>query len=103
MPSRWFGTATPPTAYRRRSAAPFPFDDETPMAEIVYRPSAPGVGGGRERVIRLPWGVARFPARPELPTRTFSISFVNSELNNAVQKLHDRAGLRQEQRLNDAA
>jgi hypothetical protein len=88
---------------RMLAYSPFPFEDETPIAEIVYRPSAAGVGGGPEQVIRLPWGVARFPARPELPTRTFSISFVTAELNNAVQRLHDRESLRQEQSLNESA
>src|SRR5262249_32297886 len=49
------------------------------------------------------WGVARFPARPELPSRSLSISIVNADLNNAVQSLHDRDSLREEQRLKDAS
>jgi hypothetical protein len=100
--SAWFRRGLVACTSRILTYSPFPFEDEMPEAEIVYRPPTPGVGGGPEQVIRLPWGVARFPARPEIPRKSFSMSFVNLELNTGVQRLHYRDVLREEQKFQDS-
>jgi hypothetical protein len=58
-----------------------PFDDEMPAAKIRYRPA----GSSEERVILLPWGVARFTRTAEIPGGSFSESTVQEDYRRAMR------------------
>jgi hypothetical protein len=94
----FFRRAAMASTTRLLGFTPLPFDYETPVAEIVYRLPVPGGGkdGGPEHTIRIPWGVARFPSLPEIPGRSFSMSYVTDELDRATEKLHDRKPVEQQ-------
>ena len=98
----WYRRGAVACTTRVLTYSPLPFPDELPTAEIVYRPPTPGVGGGPEHVIRIPWGVARFPVQPELPRKSFSMSYVNAELNRATARLHCRELMNEERRLRNS-
>jgi hypothetical protein len=73
-----------------------PGPGESPAVDLHYRPF---VGSAETRVIRIPWGVARFGSREGLPARSFSLSPVNAEFNSCLRRLQLRDQLRSERRL----
>ena len=81
-PSAEFARATLACTIRPLTFCHFPFEEEMPTVEVVYRssPMAEDV-----HAISLPWGVVRFPSRATFPTKSFSISTVNEEFNRGVR------------------
>jgi hypothetical protein len=69
----------------------FPFDDEMPSVEIQYRvaPMEPEL-----HVIRLAWGVARFPGRSSFPSSSTSINMVDEEFNRSSRSMYRPRGWR---------
>lgn len=98
----WFRRGVVACTTRILTYSPLPFPNEMPVVEIVYRPPAPGAGGGPEQVIRLPWGVARFPVQPQIPRKSFSMSYVSAELNRATTRLHCRELMKERRRLRES-
>jgi hypothetical protein len=74
----------------------FPFNEEMPAAEIVYRRN---IQDAKERAIRLPWGVARFRARPAISSKSFSVNVLDAEINRGVKRLQYPKDLWEEKRL----
>lgn len=64
-----------------------PFEEEIPQAKVYYRPN---VQSTETRMIRLPWGVARFRPRSGFPSKSFSVSCVDAEFNRGIKRLQYR-------------
>jgi hypothetical protein len=77
-PSADFARATLACTVRPLAFCQFPFDEEMPTAEIVYKPEPMSE---ELHAIRLPWGVARFPPEVGPPTRSFSINMLSDEMD----------------------
>lgn len=67
-----------------------PFEEEIPQAKVYYRPNFQSTD---LRMIRLPWGVARFRPKSGFPRKSFSVSCVDAEFNRGIKRLQYRQEL----------